>query len=238
MVVLNMNIIDWLSSHKKVHNKIIRRIQHENLTYLSKKKLKSIVNVCNSLVDKKVQGAFLEAGCALGGSSILISSLKPTSTPLYLFDVFSTIPAPTDSDPKEIHDRYEIIKSGEAKGIGSDIYYGYIDNLEDLVRDNLDRFGFNCNHNNISLIKGLLQETLHIDQPIAFAHIDVDWYDPVKICLERIFPRLTVGGSMIIDDYFDWESCKKAVDEYLYTIKGNFSKNTSYGNMIITKTET
>ncbi len=49
---------------------------------------------------------------------------------------------------------------------------------------------------------------------MAFAHIDCDWYESVKVCLERIEPKLVGGGILIIDDYYTWSGCKKAVDSY------------------------
>ena len=61
-----------------------------------------------------------------------------------------------------------------------------------------------------------------IDAPVAFAHIDVDWYEPVKVSLERIFPYLSAGGCIVLDDYHDWGGCKKATDEFLATVPGQF----------------
>ncbi|MFD1261538.1 TylF/MycF/NovP-related O-methyltransferase [Entomomonas asaccharolytica] len=231
-----MKLGSWLfNSNKKRNIKIIEEIINGKLTYLSKNKLIAIANTCEEIEKEKVEGIFLEAGCALGGSAILIASLKKKETPLYLYDVFDTIPPPSEKDPEEIHERYEIIKSGKSTGIDGDKYYGYIDNLQDLVRNNLSKYNCECTQNNIHLIKGLLQDTMQLDQPIAFAHIDVDWYDPVKTCLERIFPKLSIGGSIIIDDYFDWSGCKKAVDEYLTKINGKFKQDSSAGNMKIKK---
>jgi asparagine synthase (glutamine-hydrolysing) len=50
---------------------------------------------------------------------------------------------------------------------------------------------------------------------VAFAHIDCDWYDSVKTSLERITPNLSSGGILVIDDYYAYSGCKKAVDEFL-----------------------
>jgi asparagine synthase (glutamine-hydrolysing) len=55
-------------------------------------------------------------------------------------------------------------------------------------------------------------------------------------CLSRIFPHLTVGGSIILDDYHDWGGCRKATDEYLERISGEFSLDDSAGSMKITRT--
>jgi len=182
-------------------------------------------------------GAFLEAGCALGGSAILIASLKTASRPLFVYDVFDMIPPPTDDDPPEVHDRYRLIAAGISKGIDGEKYYGYLDNLYDVVCGNFKSFGINCNEQSVSQVKGLVQDTLKIDQPVAFMHIDVDWYEPVKTCLERVFPRLVVGGSIILDDYHDWGGCRKAADEYLQKAAGAVARDDSAGSMKLTRIE-
>ena len=38
-------------------------------------------------------------------------------------------------------------------------------------------------------VKGLFENTIDLDEPVAFAHLDGDWYDSTMICLERIGPR-------------------------------------------------
>jgi O-methyltransferase len=32
--------------------------------------------------------------------------------------------------------------------------------------------------------------------------------------LSALYPKLTVGGYLIIDDYWSWEPCRKAIDDY------------------------
>jgi hypothetical protein len=69
----------------------------------------------------------------------------------------------------------------------------------------------------VELIQGLFQETIEGDDPVALAHLDGDWYESTKVCLERIAPRLSPGGRIVIDDYDAWSGCKTAVDEFLAT---------------------
>jgi Macrocin-O-methyltransferase (TylF) len=214
---------------------LISRIRSRNLTYLSDGKLRCLVESCRLIEAESISGIFIEAGCALGGSTILISSLKKNERPLYVFDVFGTIPPPTNEDPKDVHDRYAAISEGKSKGIGGDRYYGYEENLYEVVQSNLTRFGIDSEEQHVFLIKGLLQNTMKIDQPVAFAHIDVDWYEPVKTCLERVVPNLSVSGILILDDYHDWGGCRKATDEYFRGRSGQFRMDDSAGSLRITK---
>jgi hypothetical protein len=216
-------------------HELISRIRLRNLTYLSDERLASLASTCRSIEDASLPGIFLEAGCALGGSSILIASLKNAKRPLFIYDVFGMIPPPTQEDTEDVHDRYRTIVEGKSKGIGGEHYYGYRDNLYEVVQSNLKSFGINPEEPSVLLIKGLLQETMKIDQPVAFAHIDVDWYAPVLASLTNVFPNLVVGGSIILDDYHDWGGCRKAADEYLRGVVGQFSLDDSAGSMKITR---
>jgi Macrocin-O-methyltransferase (TylF) len=66
----------------------------------------------------------------------------------------------------------------------------------------------------VRLVKGLFEETIRLDEPVALAHLDGDWYESTMVCLERIAPRLPAGGRLVIDDYHYWSGCRRAVDEY------------------------
>jgi len=81
-----------------------------------------------------------------------------------------------------------------------------------------------------------VQDTLRVDEPVAFAHVDVDWYEPVKTCLERIVPRLSRGGALVLDDYNDWSGCRKATDEYFSRPSPAYRMDNRHGVMTITRT--
>jgi asparagine synthase (glutamine-hydrolysing) len=215
---------------------LIARVRAANLTYLSDSKLRSLVESCHRVETSGTPGIFIEAGCALGGSSIVIATLKSDSRPFRVYDVFGMIPPPTSEDPAEVHERYRIIKGGGSQGLGGNRYYGYESDLYRLVLGNLETFGIDCERQQVSLVQGLVQDTLWVDEPVAFAHVDVDWYEPVKTCLERIVPRLMPGGVLILDDYLDWGGCKKAADEYFsQAASGEFRMDDSAGSMKITR---
>ena len=155
---------------------------------------------------------------------------------LNVYDVFGMIPPPSENDGNDIHNRYKIIKEGKSNGINGELYYGYEKNLLNKVKQNLKNFGLK-NDDNISLIQGLYEETLKIKEAVAFAHIDCDWYSSVMTCLMQIEPNLSLGGIIIIDDYYDWSGCKKAVDDYFsnYDKKQYYQYKTRSNKLIIQK---
>ena len=67
---------------------------------------------------------------------------------------------------------------------------------------------------NVELVKGLFEDTIDLDAPVALAHLDGDWYESTMTCLERIAPLLVPGGRIVFDDYYYWSGCRRAVDEY------------------------
>ena len=68
------------------------------------------------------------------------------------------------------------------------------------------------------LIKGDIIETLddekNIPDKISFLRMDTDIYKTTKKQLEKLYPKLSIGGILHIDDYGICPGVKKAVDEY------------------------
>jgi hypothetical protein len=70
----------------------------------------------------------------------------------------------------------------------------------------------------VSIVKGWFNETLpktHFDDGIAILRMDADWYDSTLEILNTLFPYVKKGGVIIIDDYYAWDGCSKAVHDYL-----------------------
>jgi len=194
---------------------LIREVREAKLTYVGIPKLQRLRDAALHVRAEGVPGAFLEAGVALGGSAILLAKCKAPGVALDLYDVFAMIPPPGPQDGPDAHERYEVIRTGASAGIGGEKYYGYVDNLLDQVRANLARFGVEPARDGVRFIQGLFDDTLHPAGPVALAHIDCDWYEPVRTCMERIIPRLSPGGVMVFDDYASYSGCRKAVDQLL-----------------------
>ena len=194
---------------------IIANIRAANLSYCGRPKLENIAETLLELRRNRVPGELLEAGVALGGSAILLGLLRSPDSPLNLYDVFGMIPPPGEQDGEDAHQRYQEIRSGTSAGLGDNTYYGYVDNLLETVKNNLREFGLNPDTGTIRLHPGLFEETLFPSGAIALAHIDCDWYDSVRVCIERIAPRLSSGGVVIFDDYSSYSGCRRAVDEWL-----------------------
>jgi asparagine synthase (glutamine-hydrolysing) len=196
-------------------SELIARIRAQNLTYCGFPKLENLAQGVRTVENRRVPGQFVEAGVALGGSAVLLARLKSRARKLRLFDVFGLIPAPSERDGGDAHSRYQEIASGRSKGLGGNTYYGYEQDLQSIVAANLEKNGVDLRRDQVALVKGLFEDALKISEPVAFAHVDCDWYDSVKVCLDRITPHLSPGGMIVFDDYSSYSGCKRAVDEFL-----------------------
>ena len=72
-----------------------------------------------------------------------------------------------------------------------------------------------------SLVKGWFNETLPRFAPpcdIAVLRLDGDWYDSTRASLENLYPHVAPGGIVIVDDYYNWDGCARAVNEFIASI--------------------
>ena len=116
-----------------------------------------------------------------------------------VFDTFEGLPEPTHGDPD-----WEV-----AKGYTGD-YRGELQQVRSLFAE-LGILPYS------RMVKGLFQDTLADSGvgEIAVLHLDGDWYDSVRTCLEHFYDRVSAGGVIQIDDYGWWAGARKAVDEFI-----------------------
>ena len=192
----------------------IRAVSEEKLSYLGGPHLRVLAKAVKELEQAQRPGLIIEAGTARGGSAIVMARAKSAQRPMKVYDVFGMIPPPTDKDGDDVHARYAAISRGESSGRGGEVYYGYRTDLYREVTDSFARHGVPAEESNVELVQGLFQETIDLDEPVALAHLDGDWYESTMVCLERIAPLVVPGGRIVVDDYYAWSGCQTAVDEY------------------------
>jgi O-methyltransferase len=165
-----------------------------------------------SVLRSRTPGDVVELGCNAGRTSILLEMVLEAEGPdriLHLYDSFDGLPSPSAAD------RY--LKQGDCKAAESDV-------LAVFERWNLRAPQVHA---------GWFEETLPHQLPdrVAFAYLDGDFYESIHISLTHVWPRLSVGGSVIVDDYCDrelspraWDGLpgvKKACDEFFVDVPAN-----------------
>jgi len=197
-------------------------VLRDRLTMIPANRLRRLSHAAESAL-KAEKGDVLEFGVALGGSAALLArTSKKHGCRFAGFDVFDLHPPPSENDDEAARARYEVILSGNAEGINGDVYYGYQDALLNRVTTTMKNYGLPVDGKNVSLIKGYFEETWpdFARGPVAFAHIDVSWHDPVRYALEAVAPLLTKSGCIIVNTYDDAVGARKAVDEFLASHRG------------------
>ena len=129
-----------------------------------------------------LEGEFWECGVFNGGSAALIAQCAHPDTTVRLFDSFEGISEPTQED-KNVTGWEAPMEKGEWKGV--------VGNVVAMMP------------RSCTIHKGWIPETFNglENCKIAFAHVDVDLYQPIKDCLLFILPRLVSGGVVIVDDF-------------------------------------
>ena len=186
----------------------------EHLTYLKPDHLRELAAAVLEIERRSLPGLIVEAGTARGGSAIVMAAAKAAARPMKVYDVFGMIPPPGEHDGPDVHRRYETIAAGRARGLGGETYYGYRDDLYHEVTESFGRLGVPAAEHGVELIQGLFEDTIDLDEPVALAHLDGDWYESTMTCLTRIAPLVVPGGRIVLDDYDAWSGCRAAVDEY------------------------
>ena len=194
---------------------------------VSKEALYSLFEAVRYVARRDIPGDIVECGVWRGGSSLLagltlkavarpsakrrlFDVLKPRSArrKVWLYDTFEGMTAPTDRDV-EIGGRTARSYLEQYADSGRWCY-----SAEDEVRENLLSGGLSPA--DFVMIKGDVLQTLRNRRPgrISVLRLDTDWYESTKFELEVLYPLLSPGGVLIVDDYGHWSGARQAVDEY------------------------
>jgi hypothetical protein len=124
---------------------------------------------------------------------------KADTRNIRLFDSFRGLPEPTSEDGTLVNRHFfpENCK-GDA----------------DKVREAFNLIGYD--ERLIHIHEGWFEDSFPaVDfSRIALLHIDADWYEPVKLCLETWYEKVSPGGYVLLNDYGVWEGCTTAVNEF------------------------
>ena len=176
--------------------------QVRTYTMCSNARLRGLHRAVRYVESRGIPGDVVECGSARGGSAALMAlTLQRLGKrrKIWLFDTFEGLPAPTANDPD-----FEI----------ADLFTGSCIGPLDEVRGMFERLNVS---EGVEFVKGLFQDTLPVTpiSQIAILHIDCDWYESVKVCLDQFYDKVVPGGVIQLDDYGFWKGARRAVDEFL-----------------------
>jgi hypothetical protein len=190
----------------------IREVRPYTMT--SPERLNALVLAVRYVTRHRIPGAIVECGVWRGGSmqaaARTLLSAGATDRDLYLFDTFEGMPPPTERDRRRDGESAADLMARQ----GRDRPIWAVATLED-VRAGFERLPYP--QERVHYVPGRVEETIPGGAPeqIAILRLDTDWYASTRHELEHLYPRLSPGGVLLIDDYGWWQGSREAVDEFL-----------------------
>lgn len=173
-------------------------------TMIGLRRLDNLQHCIEQVVAHGVPGDLLEAGVWRGGAGIFmraaLAALCETDRLVWLADSFRGLPKP---DPRHEADRGDKHWEQDALAVS----------LEEVKR-NFSRYGLLDQQ--VRFLPGWFNETLPAApvERLAVLRADGDMYGSTIDILNALYPKLSVGGFAIIDDYGAVPACKAAVEDY------------------------
>jgi hypothetical protein len=192
-------------------DEIATLLRVKQFTMTSPERIIAAIRATHYVAANQIPGAIVECGVWRGGSmmamALALLERKRGDIPLYLFDTFMGMAEPSKEDGPDVYEKW---KANQTSTHNEWVYAS----LED-VRENLLSTGYEASLCNF--VKGKVEDTIPTGAPesISLLRLDTDWYESTKHELEHLFPRLSRGGVLIVDDYGHFDGCRKAVDEYI-----------------------
>ncbi|HMC40231.1 MAG TPA: TylF/MycF/NovP-related O-methyltransferase [Acidimicrobiales bacterium] len=208
------------TTFSKTEQEILERVGPYTLT--SPERLIALMDATEYVVRRDIPGAVVECGVWRGGSVLaaieVLLRLGVTDREVYLYDTFEGMTAPTEMDTSSFEEGRSALdewKRYETEGrrpwdwaFNQDIF-----SLDD-VRALLEKTGYPAER--MHFVVGPVEQTLpaHTPGEVALLRLDTDWYESTRHELLHLYPKLSTGGVLIIDDYGHWDGARRAVDEY------------------------
>jgi hypothetical protein len=176
----------------------------------------TLVRSTRHILTHAIPGAFVECGVFRGGSTmammLALQSHGATARDFYLYDTFAGMPLPDERDVyydgRSAREEWEEKRTPDGRS-------GWVVSSLPTTRANIATLGYPDDR--VHYVEGLVEQTIPGRAPaqIAMLRLDTDFYTSTRHELDHLYPRLSSGGVLIIDDYGAFQGAQQAVDEYL-----------------------
>lgn len=169
------------------------------------KRLNNVQDCVIDVINNNVEGDLIETGVWRGGTVIfmraILKVLGITDKTVWVADSFEGLPSP-DAE------QYEADKN--------DMHYTF-DELRislETVKSNFAKY--NLLDSQVKFLKGWFKDTLPTApiQKLSILRLDGDIYESTMDGLVNLYPKLSKGGYLIVDDWGAVKGCRKAVIDY------------------------
>jgi O-methyltransferase len=169
------------------------------------KRLDSLQACIDEVLSRGIPGDLIETGVWRGGGTIFMRAVLKaagvTDRRVWVADSFEGLPRPDPTtypqDAGDVHHAHSELAVGMEK-----------------VKENFARYGLLDGQ--VCFLKGWFRETLPVApmERLALLRLDGDMYESTIVALESLYPKLSPGGFVIVDDYGAVAACREAVNDY------------------------
>jgi hypothetical protein len=192
---------DKFEPRRRERGKDVPSLAH---TMIGNRRLDNVHDCMESVLRDGVPGDFIETGVWRGGTTIfmrgLLKAYAVTDRKVWVADSFEGLPKPNAKRyPADRWMRLDL--------------YRYYAVTEETVRANFAKY--DLLDDQVRFLKGWFRDTLPaapIDK-LALLRLDGDLYESTLDALTHLYPKLSPGGYVIVDDYII-PACRKAVHDY------------------------
>lgn len=175
-------------------------------TMVGLKRLDNIQQCIENVISDNVPGDIIECGVWRGGASIFMRAVLKAydikDRIVYVADSFQGCPVPNS-------ERYP-----QDKDVNLCDYGGTLAVPLQKVKANFKSYGLLDEQ--VRFLEGWFKDTLpHAPfKRLAVMRLDGDLYESTMDALTNLYPKLSTGGYVIVDDYYVIPACKEAVADY------------------------
>ncbi len=185
-------------------------------TMLTPELMESLAREAARVIREEIPGDFVDVGVWKGGSSMImrtVATKEGQPRPLHCLDIFDTMDERVldEADPFQDHAIIAALNLAreyfKTEGVRTSV---------EEVRQNFQRLGVSLDDVNF-VVGNLTSRSFPFERvgTIALLRIDCDFYSATKQTMEQLYPRISSGGCIILDDYFlEAFGERRAVDEY------------------------
>jgi len=177
-------------------------------TMIGALRLDNLQACVEDVLRRNVPGDLIETGVWRGGAAIFMRAMLKVhgdrARRVWAADSFEGLPKPDPekypADAGDVHHRFRPLAVSLEEVQANFATYGLLDDQ-------------------VKFLKGWFKDTLP-DAPIrqlAIIRLDGDMYESTMDALTHLYPKLSVGGHLIVDDYGAVPACQRAVEDYRQT---------------------
>jgi O-methyltransferase len=182
-----------------------RDLPVNGVSMMGLERLGNLQRCVEDVIRRDVPGDLIEAGVWRGGGTILMRSILRLygvlDRSVWAADSFEGLPPPR---PEE----YPV-------DTGSRLHHqSYLRVSVEEVKRNFERYG--VLDEQVRFLEGWFSDTLPTvrDRTWSLIRLDGDMYESTIVALENLYPQLSPGGFLIVDDYGAFRKCKQAVHDF------------------------